>query len=223
MSYSAVPRPRFNTRRAGVGLFPEPNILANSQTHGGYARTGELEMAGLGRYGQIPSPLTPLASGLGGILTNLLGGGNPLTPARVAALQSLLSAADLGNRNAAQQLYNWAFNTGSQYPHGNEPTGTLSAARAAWNAFASAHPSWAALIGPGGAQGDPILDPGGPSLPGAGLSNALAPTPAPIVTPQGTVIPSPLQASFLGGSILGFPSILVLGGIAAAFLMKRRR
>ncbi len=103
-------------------------------------------------------------------IASLLGAfGGELTTQRKAAIDALGQAAAQGYRNAAGQLYNWAHKVGAAFPHGNEPSGTLEYALAAWNTFASAHPAWAALFTGGtGAPGDPILEAGGPSLPAGG-------------------------------------------------------
>lgn len=73
-----------------------------------------------------------------------LGAASDLTPARFNAIVQLYTGALAGNLTDAQGLYNWAYNRGPQYPHGNEPVGTTATALTYWQQFQSADPALAA-------------------------------------------------------------------------------
>lgn len=74
----------------------------------------------------------------------LAGTDSSLTPAREEAIVALYTGALAGNLTDAQQLYNWAYHRGAQYPHGNEPQGTWQLAMTFWDKLLMADPAIAA-------------------------------------------------------------------------------
>lgn len=94
---------------------------------------------------------------------------NGVSQTRKQVIDQLQTQAMAGNANALQQLYNWAFQTGAEYPHGAEVANSISYANQSWAHVAAARPVWAkAITGGAGKNGDPSLDPGGPTLTGTG-------------------------------------------------------
>lgn len=110
-----------------------------------------------------------LASSIPGLVSDLLavagniGGGLDLN--RIEALGELALNAAKGNANSWQQLYNWSNYVGAEYPHGQEPSETLSLAKSLYALLKVIFPAWATTImGPGGKNGDSPLDSPSPLL-----------------------------------------------------------
>lgn len=166
--------------------------------------------------------INSVVPGLGTALStvaSVLGSEPPedMTAARTAALQQLVTAAEAGDLNGAQQLWNWANNPGSQYPHGAEPTPTLPVAQQILQQWQEAYPLWAQYVrSAGGKNGDPV--PGTIKLAGNGYSTT-------ITSATGVTIPTVTSTTGTGlmSTVAGLPLVLWLAMAAGGGLLLLSR